>query len=162
YIARRKIIALVDPHPPAAAFPADVDMPLGWSMPKWGTWQVRDVDVLGIKKIPAKTAGYCYGRRVVYADSHFSSMLWEDLDDMQMQPWKILAIFPLKVDVPQVGAINTAALDVEVLWDLRRKHATFSSEPANGRPYYINEQAPPEYRDDVRYTTPAGLSLIMQ
>jgi hypothetical protein len=162
YIGHRKIIALVDPHPPNGAFPADVDMPLGWPTPKWGTWQVRDVDVLGIKKIPAKAAGYCYGRRVVYADSHFSSLLWEDLDNMQMQPWKILAIFPLKVDVPQVGAINTAALDVEVFWDIQRKHASYSSEPANGHPYYINEQAPREYHDDARYTTPAGLNLIMR
>jgi hypothetical protein len=66
------------------------------------------------------------------------------------------------VDVPQVGAINTAALDVEVFWDIQRKHTSFSSEPANGRPYYINEQAPREYHDDSRYTTPAGLNLIMR
>jgi uncharacterized protein DUF1329 len=162
YVAHRKIIALVDPHIPTQAFPADVDMPLGWPTPKWGTWQVRDVDVLEIKKIPAKAAGYCYGSRVVYADSHFSGILWEELDNMQMQPWKILAIFPLQVNVPQVGTINTAALDVEVFWDIQRKHASFSAEPANGRPYYINGQAPPEYRDDARYTTPAGLNLIMR
>jgi Protein of unknown function (DUF1329) len=162
YIAHRKIIALVDPHPPTGPFPADVDMPLGWPTPKWGTWQVRDVDVLGIKKIPAKAAGYCYGRRVVYSDSHFSGILWEEMDNMQMQPWKILAIFPLKVNVPQVGPINTAALDVEVFLDIQRHHVSYSSEPANGRPYYINEQAPHEYHDDARYTTPAGLNLIMR
>jgi Protein of unknown function (DUF1329) len=162
YIGHRKIIALVDPHTPTGPFPADVDMPLGWPTPQWGTWQVRDVDVLGIKKIPAKAAGYCYGRRVVYADSNFSSLLWEELDNTQGQPWKILAIFPLRVEVPHVGVINTAALDVEVFWDIRRNHASFSAEPANGRPYYINEQAPPEYHDDARYTTPAGLNLIMR
>jgi hypothetical protein len=162
YIAHRKIIALVDPHPPTAPFPADVDMPLGWPTPKWGTWQVRDVDELGIQKIPAKAGGYCYGRRVVYADSHFSSLLWEELDDIEMQPWKILAIFPLQVDVPQIGPINTAALDVEVFWDIQRKHASYASEPANGRRYYINGQAPPEYDDDTRYTTPAGLNMIMR
>jgi hypothetical protein len=162
YVARRRIVALVDPHPPTAPYPAGVDMPLGWSTPSWGTWQVRDVDVLAIKKLPANAAGYCYGRRVVYADSHFSGILWEDLDDMQNQPWKILAIFPLQVNVPQVGVVNTAALDIEVFWDLQHKHASYSSEPANGRPYYINTQAPPEYRDDARYTTPAGLNMIMR
>ena len=162
YIARRKIIALVDPHPPTGPFPADVDMPLGWPKPRWGTWQVRHVDVLGIKKIPARAGGYCYGRRVVYADSHFSSMLWEEMANMQMQPWKILAIFPLKAEVPEVGPINTAALDVEVFWDIKRKHASFASEPADGRPYYINGQAPAEYHDDSRFTTPAGLNLIMR
>ncbi len=162
YLAHRKIIALVDPQVPTAPFPADVEMPLGWPTPKWGKWQVRDADVLGIKKIPAKAGGYCYGRRVVYADSQFSSLLWEEMEDMHMQPWKILAIFPLKVEVPQVGAINTAALDVEVFWDIQSKHASFASEPANGRPYYINQQAPKEYKDDARFTTPAGLNLIMR
>ncbi len=55
---------------------------------------------------------------------------------------------------PGVGAVNTAALDVEVFWDILRKHASFASEPANRRPYYINQQAPKEYKDDARYTTP--------
>jgi hypothetical protein len=49
-----------------------------------------------------------------------------------------------------------------VYWDIQRHHASFSSEPANGRPYYVNEQAPHEYKDDSRYTTPAGLNLIMR
>jgi hypothetical protein len=84
------------------------------------------------------------------------------MDDMQMKPWKILAIFPLKVDVPQVGQISTAALDVEIFWDIQRKHASYASEPANGRRYYINAQAPPEYHDDTRYATPAGLNMIMR
>src|SRR5207302_10465115 len=103
-----------------------------------------------------------YGRRVIYADSHFSSPLWEEMDDMHMQPSKILAIFPLKVDVPRVGPVNTAALDVEVFWDIQRKHASFASEPTLGRPYYVNEQAPHEYNDDARFTRPAGLNLIMR
>jgi len=162
YLGHRKIIALVDPRPPTAPFPADVDMPLGWPTPKWGTWQAREVDVLGVKKIPARAGGYCYGKRVLYADSRFSSPLWQEMDDMQMRPWKILAIFPLRVDVPQVGMVNTATLDVEVFWDIQRKHASFSSEPALGHPYYINQQAPREYRDDARYTTPAGLNMIMR
>lgn len=162
YIGHRKMLALVDVQPPTAPFPAEVDMPLGWPTPKWGTWQVRDVDVLGITKIPSKRASYCYGKRVMYADSHFAYPLWEEMEDTKNQPWKILGIFPLKIDVPGVGIIDTAALDVEVFWDLQHKHASFASEPANGRAYYVNEQAPKEYNDDRRYTTPAGLNLIMR
>jgi hypothetical protein len=162
YVGHRKIIALIDAQLPTAAFPADVEMPLGWPTPKWGKWQVRDVDVVGIKKIPAKAGGYCYGRRVMYADSHFASPLWEEMDDMHMKPWKILALFPLKVEVPGVGIVNTAPLENEVFWDIQRNHASFSIDPALGRPYYINEQAPPEFHDDARYTTPAGLNMIMR
>ena len=162
YIAHRKIIALIDPQLPTAPFPADVDMPLGWPTPKWGKWQLRDVDVLGIKKIPTRSASYCYGRRVMYADSHFASPLWEEMDDMKMRPLKIMVLFPLKVDVPGVGTVNTAPFEDEVIWDIQRNHASFNIDPAMGRPYYINEQAPPEYHDDSRYTTPAGLNMIMR
>jgi Protein of unknown function (DUF1329) len=162
YIGKRKILALVDVKPPTAPFPADVDMPLGWPTPKWGNWQVRDVDVLGIKKIPSKASGYCYGERVMYADSQFSYPLWEEMSDTQMRPWKIVGIFPLKVDVPAVGSVDTAALDVEVFWDLQHQHASFASEPTMGRPAYVNEEAPAKYNDDARYTTPAGLNLIMR
>ena len=162
YVARKKILALVDVQPPAAPFPADVDKPLGWPTPKWGKWQVRDADVLAIKKIPSKAGGYCYGERTMYADSHFAYPLWEELKDAQMQPWKIIGIFPLKVEVPGAGTIDTAALDVEVFWDLQHKHASFASEPADGRPAYVNEQAPKRYNDDSRYATPSGLNLIMR
>jgi hypothetical protein len=162
YRAQRKIIGLVDANPPSGPFPADVAMPLGFPTPKWGNWQVRDVDVISIKKIPAKAKGYCYGERVIYADRQFSYPLWEELYDKSGQLWKIFGIFPLKVDVPGVGPVNTAALDVESYWDIQNHHASFASEPTMGRPYYINEQAPKEYNDDARYTTAAGLNLIMR
>jgi hypothetical protein len=162
YVARRKMLGLVDVQPPTEPFPGGVDMPLGWPTPKWGKWQVRDVDMLEIKKIPSKSASYCYGKRVMYADSNFAYPLWEELDDTRMQPWKIVGLFPLKVNVPGVGIVNTGALDIEVFWDLQHDHASFASEPTMGRAYYINEQAPNEYKDDARYTTPAGLNLIMR
>jgi hypothetical protein len=162
YTGRRKMIGLVDAQPPTAPFPADVAMPLGFPTAKWGPWQVRDVDVISIKKIPSKAQGYCYGKRVIYADSHFSYPLWEELYDNSGQLWKIFGIYPLKVDVPGVGPINTGALDVESYWDIKSHHASYASEPTNGHPYYINQQAPKEYNDDARYTTPAGLNLIMR
>ena len=162
YMAHRKIIALIDAQLPTAEFPADVDMPLGWPKPKWGNWQVRDVDVLGIKKIPSKAAGYCYGRRIMYADSFFASPLWEEMDDKHLRPWKILALFPLKVEIPEVGIVNTAPFENEIFWDIQSNHASFNIDPSLGRPYYVNEQAPREYHDDTRYTTPAGLNMIMR
>jgi hypothetical protein len=156
------MLALVDPTPPRATFPQGYAMPLGWPTPSWGKWQVREADVISIRKIPAKTAGYCYGRRVMYADSHFYGTLWEDLYDPQMRLWKIQAIFPLAVDVPGIGPVNTAASDVEELWDIQNNHATIGAEPIPGHPFYVNEQAPREFNDLPRYTTPAGLNLIMR
>ena len=123
---------------------------------------MRDVDVLGLKKIPSKAASYCYGKRVIYADSAYAYPLWEDMWDSKMKPWKFAALFPLAVDVPGVGPVDTAALDVEVWWDIERNHATFVSEPVGGKAYYVNSQAPKDYLDDTRYTTPAGLNMIMR
>jgi hypothetical protein len=162
YLGHRKIIALVDPQAPTAPFPEDFYMPIAWPTPKWGKWQVRDVDVVGIKKIPSKAAGYCYGRRVMYADSHFAMPLWQEMDDMQMKPQKIWTMFPLKVDVPQVGTVYSAPFENEIFWDIQRDHVSVSIDPAQGHRYYINEQAPHEYHDDTRYTTPAGLNMIMR
>ena len=161
-IGHRKMIALVDVTPPTAPFPGDTLMPLAFPTPKWGKWQVRDVDVLGLTKIASKAGSYCYGKRVIYTDSTYSFPLWEDMWDTKNQPWKFAALFPLAVDVPGVGVVDTAALDVEVWWDIQRNHATFVSEPAQGHAYYINGQAPKEYHDDNRYATPAGLNLIMR
>src|SRR5207249_11899584 len=42
-----------------------------------------------------------------------------------MKPWKFAALFPLAVDVPGVGPVDTAALDVELWWDIQLNHATF-------------------------------------
>jgi len=161
-MGHRKILALVDVTPPSAPFPGDLLMPLAFPTAKWGKWQLRDVDVIGLKKVPSKTASYCYGKRVIYADSAYAFPLWEDMWDTKGSPWKFAALFPLSVDVPGVGPVDTAALDVELWWDIQRNHTTFVSEPAQGRAYYINGQAPKEYRDDARYTTPAGLNLIMR
>lgn len=162
YVGHKKIIALVDAIPPHGAFPTGYDMPLGWPTPSWGKWEVRDAEVIGVQKIPAKAGGYCYARRVIYADSHFYGILWEDLLDPQMRLWKLQAIFPLLVDVPGIGPVNTASLDVEDLWDIKNNHATIGAEPTPGRAFYINEQAPKEFNDLPRFTTPAGLNLIMR
>jgi Protein of unknown function (DUF1329) len=162
YVGHKKILALVDPAPPQEAFPKGYDMPLGWPIPSWGKWQLRDVDVTSIQKLPSKTAGYCYGPRVMYSDSHFNGILWEDLYDPQKRLWKIQAIFPLAVDVPGIGPVNTADSDVEELWDIQNNHSSIAAEPSPGRPFYVNEQAPSEFNDLRRFATPAGLNLIMR
>jgi hypothetical protein len=162
YVGHRKILTLVDATPPQAAFPDGYDMPLGWPTPSWGKWQVRDADVISMQKIPSKASGYCYGKRVMYADSHFYNALWEDLYDPEMRLWKIEAVFPAATDVPGIGPVNTAASDVEEMWDIRNNHASIGAEPSPGRPFYVNEQAPKEYSDLPRYTTPGGLNMIQR
>jgi len=160
YLGHKRILALTDIRAPEDPFPGEFYLPLIWPKPGWAKWQVREVNVISVKKIPSRAAGYCYGNRVIYADQHFFAPLWEDLYDSQMRPWKFTTIIPQQVEVPGIGPVNTPGVDVELIWDVRRNHASASGESA--RAVYVNEQAPAEFQDLARYTTPAGLNLIMR
>lgn len=162
YLGEKRILALVDTSLPGSKFPEGYDMPLGWPAPSWGKWQLRDVDVIGVSKIPSRAAGYCYGKRVMYIDKAFSAPVWEDLYDANLKPWKFFALFLHSMDIPGVGVVNTSGSQVEAYWDIQNKHATFFSDPALNRPYYVNGQAPKEYDDLAKYTTPSGLNEIMR
>ncbi len=137
-------------------------MPLGWPQPSWGRWQLRDVDVIAVSRIPSRAAGYCYGRRVIYVDRATSAPLWEELYDSKLQPWKIYGLFLHTIDVPGIGPINTSGSMVSAFWDIQNSHSTFVSQPVDGQPFFVNGQAPAEYNDVQRYTTPSGLDLIMR
>lgn len=47
-------------------FPANYYMPVGWPKPSWENWQLRDVDVIDMRRIPGERSGYCYGKRIMY------------------------------------------------------------------------------------------------
>ena len=162
YLGAKRILALVDANLPQGSFPQGYDMPLGWPKLAWGKWQVRDADVISVSRIPSMAAGYCYGKRVMYIDRAFSGAVWEDLYDSDMRPWKFVGLFLRTLNVPAVGLVNVTGSQVEVFWDVQNKHATFFSDPAGGRPFYVNDQAPEGYRDVVQYTTPGGLVQIMK
>ena len=160
-IGEKKIVALLDYTMPAGRFPENYDMPLGWPKPSWGTWQLRDVYVVAVSKLSG-AAKSCVGRRVVYIDKATSMALWEDLYDLKLQPWRFIGIFPRTLEAPGIGPINGSNSMVYGFWDVKYGHATIFAEPAEGEPFYINQQAPPEYLDLAKYTTPGGLSLIMR
>jgi hypothetical protein len=161
-VAEKKILALVDMASPKSRFPQDFFMPLGWPTPAWGKWQLRDVYVISISKLPAYASGYCYGKRVLYVDKQFSAPLWEELYDAKMAPWKFLGLFLRTCNVPGIGPVNSCSSELEAYWDIQRDHATFFNDPAEGHPLYTNEEAPKDYYDLVRYTTAPGLNLIMR
>ncbi len=160
YLMHKKIIALIDPVPTEKPFPEGYFMPLAWPMPSWAKWQVRDVDVIDVRKIPSKAEGYCYGKRIMYIDSHFHAPLWQEIYDAKMQPWKFYEVAPQKIDVPGIGPQNGAEGDLETVWNLKDHHATWGAE--NPTTLQANENAPKEFQDLERYTTPAGLNLIMR
>jgi len=160
-IGEKKILALMDYQMPAGRFPANYDMPLGWPMQTWGKWQLRDVYVVSVTKLDGG-GGHCLGKRVIYVDQATYAPLWEDLYDVSMQPWRFVGIFPRTLDVPGIGPQDTSNSMVYGFWDVKYSHATIFAEPAEGEPFYINEQAPEDFLDLARFTTPGGLSQIMR
>jgi len=160
YVMHKKMLALVDAAPPDKPFPEGYYMPLAWPMPDWAKWQVRDVDVIDVRKIPSKAAGYCYGKRIIYVDSHFYGPLWQEIYDSKMEISKFYQVAPQKVDVPGIGPQNVAGGDLEIIWNLKDHHATWAAE--NPQTLAANENAPKEFQDLERYTTPAGLNFIMR
>ena len=162
FIGEKKILALLGANLPVGEFPDNYTMPLGWPMPSWGKWQVRDVDVISVSKIPSRAAGYCYGKRVMYVDKATWAPLWEDLYDRQMQPWRFFALFLRTVDVPGVGPVDASGSMVWAFWDVQNNHASFFIDPGAGHQLYVNEQAPKEYTDLTRYASAPGLNLIMR
>ena len=93
----------------------------------------------------------------------FFGALWLDLYDSAMQKWKIALLQPIVLPVPGLGLQNSTGAWFAHFWDVQNKHATFEG-PNDGHGYdvLINENAPKEYLDLERYTTPSGLSAILR
>jgi len=163
FLGDRKILALLDYETPVGRFPANYFMPLGFSKPSWGKWELRDVSVIDVRKIPAKLGDYCYGKRIIYVDKQFYAPLWEELYDKEMKYWKTMHVAPQALNVPGIGMVNNAGSLSEQLWDLRSGHATYDTTfDDKGHTVYAGDQVPKAYDDIRKYSTPGGLSEIMR
>src|SRR5580698_5830796 len=162
FIGEKKILALIGFTMPKGRFPEGYDLPLGWPEPSWGKWQLRDVYQVAVSKLPSRSSGYCFARRVMYIDKATSVPLWEDLFDKQMQPNRSLAFFLHTLDIPGIGPQDSSNSMIYAIWDVKTNHATIFAEPGDNAAFYVNQQAPQDFTDLNRYTTPNGLSLIMR
>jgi len=162
FLGEKKILTMMDYQLPPGKFPDGFDMPLAWPTPSWGKWQLRDVDVISVSKIPSKAAGYCYGKRVMYIDKATYAPLWEDLYDADLKMWRVVGLFLRSMEVPQVGMVTASGASVWGFWDVQRQHSTFFIDPSSGHGFYLNDQAPQEYTDLTRFASPSGLNLIMR
>lgn len=136
--------------------------PLLWPRPAWARWELRDTNVIDIRPLP-ENAGYCYGKRVMYADANSSVPLWEDLYDSQMNLWKVYRVGTRAREVPGAGVQDSSGSRVTQIWNLKTGHATFlSTMNSAGIDFAINEQVPKQYDDIKRYSGLSGLNEIMR
>jgi hypothetical protein len=111
---------------------------------------------IDVRKVPGRQASYCYGKRIMYVDKSFYSTLWEDLDHKQMNLWRMRGFFLVTADVPGIGPVNSSGCAVEVICDVQNNDSSILVDRAKIGPFYINEQAPEEYKDVTKYTTVSG------
>ncbi|MGH7933080.1 MAG: DUF1329 domain-containing protein [Candidatus Binataceae bacterium] len=162
-LGRRKILALIDYNQEYGKFPQNWLMRLGWPKPSWGKWQVRDVYVDDVRRIPQERASYCHGSRMLYIDRVFYYGIGVNLYDSNMKLWKIVRGDAKIRPVSGLGRVITNAVGAGT-WDIQNTHASYWSSAGNARmeePLF-NDDAPAQYHDGIRYGSPSGLMQIMR
>jgi Protein of unknown function (DUF1329) len=162
FLGHRKILTLTGNYFAVAGdFPDNYYMPLGWPKPSWGSWQVRDVDVIDVRRVPSEQAGYCYGSRIIYQDSYTHYALWEDVYDANLRLWKIALVAPRDTLAPSLGLVPASV--TSCIWDVQNDHLTTgTTQDKYGHDVFINSDVPAEYQDFSKYATPGGLVQIMK
>jgi len=164
YLGTRKILAVGNDYANVTGeFPNNWYMPLGWPKPSWGPFELRDVDIIDVRRVESQRPGYCYGSRIMYVDKAFTYGIWQELYDDNLKLWKIFGGGGAHVvDVPRIGRVVTNSV-ATAGWDMQNDHASyFSSIDKQGHDVLFNENAPAEYHDTARYSTPSGLMQIMR
>jgi hypothetical protein len=162
FLGHRKILAMTGTYAAAAGdFPGHYYMPIGWPTPSWGPWQVRDVDVIDVRRVRSERAGYCYGSRIIYEDAYTHYALWEDVYDAHLRLWKIALVAPRDTPAPMLGLVPASV--TSCIWDVQNNHMTTgTTQDAYGHDVFIDSAVPAQYRDLARYSTPGGLIEIMK
>jgi hypothetical protein len=162
FLGHKRILALTGDYAPLGGdFPVNYYMPLGWPKPSWGSWQLRDVDVIDVRRIASERVGYCYGKRIIYEDSETHYALWEDGYDRNMRFWKTALLAQRIVNARLLGSVPGAFMSTA--WDLKNGHSTnASTQSKDGRDVLIDGDIPAQYRNFVAYSTPSGLAEIMR
>ena len=159
FLGDRELITLAHFNNEGGDFPGGYLMPLGFPKPSWGKWEVREMAVDDIHRIPSEAAGYCYSSRIAYADKEHWNSDWTDLFDSNRKLWKSISWYNSASNVPNIGpswdGVSSAAIDFQ------NSHETIWSGLPKGKPY-LGSNVPAEYRDGVRYGSPSGLSMIMR
>lgn len=164
FLGTRKILQLgADYANVTGNYPQNYYMPLGLAMPTWGKWELRNVNVIDVRRIPSERPGYCYGSRIMYVDDAFWYAIWEEIYDSNMKLWKVfMGPGAHVVNVPQIGKVVTNSYSGCGI-DIQNDHETcFSSMDKYGHDAVFNSDAPSEYHDFSKYATPGGLMQIMR
>jgi hypothetical protein len=125
--------------------------------PSAGTWELRDVYLLALRRLPSLRKGYCYGTRLFYIDKDTWHNINAEYFDAQQKLWKSAFYQFSTVKIPETDDVYFGDQLHGVTLDFQNWHATgallYHSE--------LNGNAG-KYQDINRYATPGGLQQINQ
>ncbi|MGH7840279.1 MAG: DUF1329 domain-containing protein [Candidatus Binataceae bacterium] len=164
FLGDRKILTMVTgDFAQSADFPGNYFMTAAFPKPSWGKWEARNMAIDDVHRIPSEASGYCYSSRIVYADRELWGAEWVDLFDSNKKLWKSISYYNTVGEVPGLGKSWNEIPSSQAI-DFQNQHMTIWSSYGNPhkRAAYINQQAPKEFMDGVRYGSPSGLQMIMR
>jgi hypothetical protein len=125
-----------------------------------GPWELRDADVLELRRIPPYDKGYCYGARVYYFDSVTHHPISIDLYDPNQKLWKteLFGYQPNVVTGPTGEKWLWILGGYLAVFDMQNQHLSYSMTDYFGADWDM----PAVYRDPSRWAVPSGLQKVMQ
>jgi len=88
YIKDQRVLALTTADPSVYGNLANY-YSLNFPKPNVGEWEVRDSYVTDTRRLPFLRVGYCYGKRIMWADKCSYNTIWADVYDSEMKLLKI-------------------------------------------------------------------------
>jgi hypothetical protein len=147
----------------AAQFPGEYDGMLGWPKPSWGDWEVRNADVVDVRRVPSLNPGYCYGSRVMYIDKQYYQTLAEDIYDSNQKLWKVMFEGGAQAPYENYGMQPNFGGIIENFFDVQNDHVSYiTTFNKGGVPILYDSQVPGEYNNVVKYSSPGGLQQVMR
>jgi hypothetical protein len=174
YLGEKRILALV--HGASEAFdshgPEHLDdryyyrgsgTTIPFPKPALGKWELRDVYVISLERLPQFASGYCYGRRVLYIDKqNYFAGAQVDLYDSAGELYKVQFIVSHPAPIP--GTVGDAVEllagpNTSILVNFKVKHVSMTAALDS----CVNSDcAKNGYFDVSRYASPEGLLKIVQ
>src|SRR5271167_2192218 len=173
YLGEKKVIFMVHMVPDALLSVGPDQMPLekyfyssssdiaaaGFAFPKpsAGTWELRDVYMVALRRIPTLRKGYCYGTRLFWVDKDswhtINAEFWDSQEKLWMCQFFQFTQMPIPETQDSYFEDNLFGADL----DFQNYHATGAALVHSE----INKEAG-KYQDVTRYATPGGLQQINQ
>lgn len=128
-----------------------------------GPWQMRELYVLQLQRLPQWERGYCHANRISYLDKETASTAGYDTWDQNNKFWRGMVPFPMPLQKPDGGVFMTGQVWAHDNPDFQNNHQSLLLPPAEGADaVWVNQNTPAKFVNYERYATPAGLQQVLQ